>query len=358
VFIRVHLWPIVSSSFGFEQGVSMKIDAALMPVRIEKAGEAAKKFEEQGFDGVLSFEGPHDPFFPLVLAAQATERVELTTAIAIAFARNPMICAQMANDLQLISGGRFILGLGTQIRTHIERRFSQTWSKPNARMREFVRAIRAIWRCWETGEKLDFRGEFYQHTLMTPVFNPGPNPHGTPRIYLAGFGPKMVGIAGEVADGWILHPLHSPDFIDKVTMPALCDGARKADRDPAEIDISAQVITMLGSTDEQVAKARNGARAQVAFYSSTPAYKVMLDHHGWGDIQPDLNKLSKQGKWVEMIEFISDEMLDTLGVSGTPAEVAKKLRDRNGFADRTSLIAYNETGEPDAVAEVVRLLNG
>jgi len=335
----------------------MKVDGALLSNALGESGAAARRCEEQGFDGVLSFEGPHDPFFPLVLAAGATERVELMTAIAIAFARNPMVCAQMANDLHALSRGRFILGLGTQIRPHIEKRFSETWSKPNARMREFVRAVRAIWRCWNDGEKLDFRGEFYTHTLMTPVFSPGPNPHGAPRVFLAGFGPSMVRVAGEVADGWIVHPLHSPEFIADVTLPALLAGAEGGGRDADTIEISAQTIVMLGTNDEQVARARGKAKAQIAFYSSTPAYRVFLDHHGWGDLQPQLNQLSKQGKWMEMIAFVSDEMLDVIGVSGTPAQVADRLRTRNDFASRTSLVLYDESGDRDAVAEVVRRLH-
>ncbi len=332
----------------------MKMEAALMPSDIAATGAAARAAEDLGYDGVLSFEGPHDPFLPLVLAARDTERVELTTAIAIAFARNPMNCAHIANDLQLISGGRFNLGLGTQIRPHIERRFSQTWSKPNARMREFVQAIRAIWRTWSEGERLDFRGEFYTHTLMTPVFNPGANPHGPPPIFLAGFGPGMVRVVGEVADGWILHPLHSPSFVETVTLPALREGLARSGRAEGAVQISCQTIVMLGANDEQIAKARDGARAQLSFYSSTPAYRGVLDHHGWGDIQPELNRLSKQGKWLEMMAFITDDMLDVIGVSGTPAEAGTKVRERNRFADRTSLILYDETGDPGAVGELLR----
>ncbi len=336
----------------------MKFDAALMGVPIAETGAAARRAEDLGYDGVLSFEGPHDPFLPLVLAARETERVELTTAIAIAFARNPMNCAQMANDLQLIARGRFILGLGTQIRPHIERRFSQTWSKPNQRMCEFVQAIRAIWRSWNEGERLDFRGEFYTHTLMTPLFNPGANPFGMPPIFLAGFGPGMVSIAGDVADGWIVHPLHSRSFVEEVAMPALQRGLTASGRGRSNIQISSQTIVMLGHTDEQLATARDGARAQISFYSSTPAYRVMLDHHGWGDIQPELNRLSKQGKWFEMMAHISDEMLDVIGVCGTPSDAGAKLRSRNRFADRTSLILYDETGDNDAIGEVLRTARG
>lgn len=335
----------------------LKLDAALLTTNIAQAGAAARAFEAQGFDGVLSFEGPHDPFLPLVLAARETERVELITGIAIAFARNPMTCAQLANDLQLLSKGRFILGLGTQIRPHIEKRFSQPWSKPNPRMREFVQAIRAIWRSWNEGERLAFRGEFYTHTLMTPVFNPGPNPFGVPKIFLAGFGPGMVRVAGEVGDGWIIHPLHSRDFILSVGMPALAAGLGKAGRARSSFEISCQIITMVGRNDEQIERARSKAKAQIAFYASTPAYRVVLDHHGWGDLQPELNRLSKEGKWLEMIGFVSDDMLDTFGISGTPSEVAKRILERNDFADRVTMVLYNEAG-PDAVTDIVRAVAG
>lgn len=331
----------------------LKLDATLMMAGTTGAAAAAKTFEDQGFDGVLSFEGPHEPFLPLALAATATTRVELTTGIAIAFARNPMICAQTANDLQLISEGRFILGLGTQIRPHIEKRFSQTWSHPNRRMHEFVRAVRAIWDCWNGGEPLNFRGEFYQHTLMTPIFMPGANPHGLPPIFLAGFGPGMITVAGEVGDGWIVHPLHTRSYLQDVAIPALRKGQATAGRNESDCKISAQVVTMIGENDEQIAKARDNARAQLAFYSSTPAYRVVLDHSGWGDIQPELNRLSKAGKWLDMLSFISDDMLDNIGVSGTPSAVAAELAQRYDFADRLTLILYNEAS-PDVVTDIVR----
>lgn len=331
----------------------MMIDSALLTSDPVTIGSAALRLETLGFDGIQSFEGPHDPFLPLALAAQATQRVQLTTAIAIAFARNPMVCAVTANDLQLLARGRFILGLGTQIRPHIERRFSERWSKPNARMREFVRALRAIWRAWETGERLDVRGEFYTHTLMTPVFSPGPNPHGPPPIHLAGFGPAMVAVAGEVADGWIIHPLNSPSYVRAVGLPAIEKGRARGDRAQLPFEVCCQTIAMVGSSDEEIARARENAKAQIAFYSSTPAYRIMLDHHGWGDVQPTLHRLSKEGGWGEMIGLVTDEMLDVIGVSGTPRAVGRALRRRNDFAQRTSLVLYNET-EPDAVADVVR----
>jgi probable F420-dependent oxidoreductase len=331
----------------------MKIDGALLTADIAETGAAARTLEAQGVDGILSFEGPHDPFLPLVTAAEHTTRVGLATAIAIAFARNPMVVAYMANDLQLLSRGRFTLGLGTQVRAHIERRFGQTWSRPNARMREFVRAIRAVWRAWDTGARLDFRGEFYSHTLMTPFFSPGPNPHGRPPIALAGFGPRMIAVAGEVADGWIVHPLNSPGYVRAVGLPALERGLAKAGRPREQVEIACQTITMIGRTDEEIATARAKAKGQVAFYGSTLAYKVMLDHHGWGDLQPELNRLARANAWGEMMALVTDDMLDAIGVSGTPAAAGRALRARNAWADRTSLVLYNET-DPEAVTDLVR----
>jgi probable F420-dependent oxidoreductase len=335
----------------------MKLDGALVATDLTETGAAARTLEAQGFDGLLSFEGSHDPFLPLAVAAEHTTRVELTTAIAIAFARSPMIVAYMANDLQLLSKGRFVLGLGTQIRPHIEKRFGQPWSRPNARMREFVRTLRAIWRAWETGERLDVRGEFYTHTLMTPFFSPGPNPHGSPPVALAGFGPAMIAVAGEVADEWIVHPLNSPSYVRAQGLPALERGIARGGRPRADVAIACQTITMIGSTDEEVAAARAKAKGQIAFYGSTPAYKVFLDHHGWGDLQPELNRMSKTGQWFEMMQLVTDDMLDVIGVSGRPAEAGRTLRERNAWADRTSLVLYNEAG-PDAVTDLVRAFKG
>jgi probable F420-dependent oxidoreductase len=202
----------------------LKVDGAILVQNPADAGPAARRLEQAGYDGGFSLEGPHDPFLPLLVAAGQTERLELATAVAIAFARNPMLLANLGYDLQLHSKGRFVLGLGSQIRPHIEKRYSMRWSKPAARMREMVLAIRAIWKCWQEGAGLDFRGEFYTHTLMPPLFNPGPNPHGLPKIFLAGVGPKMTEVVGEVADGYFVHPFHTPEYLQKVTLPALRRG--------------------------------------------------------------------------------------------------------------------------------------
>jgi len=333
----------------------MKIDAALFTTDLLACEARAAQLEAQGFAAAWSVEGAHDPFLPLALAARATTRMELGTAIAVAFARNPMTCAQVAWDLQAITQGRFILGLGTQIRPHIEKRFSQPWSRPAARMREFALAIRAIWRCWGGREKLDFRGEFYTHTLMTPFFQPEPLPSGPPPLFLAGVGPKLTEVAGEVADGFLVHPFHSPEFLRAETLPALERGLAKSGRTRAELAVSCQTIVAMGANDVQVEAARQKARGQISFYGSTPAYQGVLAHHGYATLQPELNRLSKQGRWSEMMGLVDDELFDAIAVSGTPAEVGRRLRARNaGFADRTTLMLYDETGDPDAVVDLIQ----
>jgi probable F420-dependent oxidoreductase len=333
----------------------LKIDAGLMSPDLNATGSAAARLEAQGFGAAWSFESAHDAFIPLVLAAPATQRILLGTAVAIAFARNPMSVAQVAYDVQTISRGRFILGLGTQIQPHIEKRFSMTWSEPAKRMREFVLAIRAIWRAWETGERLSFRGQFYTHTLMTPFFNPGPNQYGAPPIYLAAVGPKMVEVVGEVADGFLVHPLHTPAFLEAVTLPALDRGLAASGRSRKDLAISCQTIVAMGGTPAQIEKARQKARGQISFYGSTPAYRGVLEHHGYGALHPELNRLSKTGGWLEMMKLIDDALFDLIAVSGTPAEVGAKLRARNaGFAARSTLMLYDETGDAEAVRDVIR----
>ncbi len=330
----------------------MKVDGALIGGDFTRAGEEAALLEAEGFAGAWSFEGQHDPFIPLVLAAERTETITLGTAIAVAFARNPMTTAYLAQDLQALTRGRFILGLGTQIKPHVERRFSQPWSRPVERMREFTLALRAIWRAWEGGARLDHRGEFYTHTLMTPMFTP-PLPFGSPPIFLAGVGARMVEMVGEVADGFIVHPFHSRAFLEAETLPALERGLARGGRKRADFTISCQTIVALGSNDAEVERARRKARGQISFYGSTPAYKGLLEHHGRPDLQPDLNRLSKQGQWLEMTGRIDDALFDEIAVSGTPARVAAQLSERNRFADRTTLMLYNEAA-PEAVVDVVR----
>ncbi len=334
----------------------MKVDAALTAMDLSAVPAEARDLERLGYDGAFTFEGPHDPFFPLLFASEHTERLELATAIAIAFPRSPMQLANVGHDLQVYSKGRFILGLGSQVKTHIERRFSATWSRPVARMREIVLALRAIWRCWNENEKLDFRGEFYRHTLMTPFFNPGPSPYGPPRVFLAGVGRPMTAVAGEVADGLFVHPLNSPEFIRGTTLPALEAGFARGGRTREGFEIACQALVVTGYTEEEMRQAEAATRMQIAFYGSTPAYRVVLETHGWGELQPELNALSKQGRWAEMSNLVTDEMLDAFTVRCAPEDVPARLGARyEGLVDRLSLICHGnpQRTHPERWREVV-----
>lgn len=323
----------------------MKIDTSLMfdPVKI---AEMAGTLEQAGFDGAYSFEGQNDPFISLTAAALNTEKMDLMTSIAVAFARNPMSLAYLGNDLQLLSKGRFILGLGSQVKPHIERRFSMPWGKPVTRMREIVLATKTIWNCWQTGERLKFEGEYYQHTLMNPTFSPEPNPYGVPKIYMAGVGPKMTEAAAEVSDGYFVHPFHSAKSFEELSMPALQRGFDKAGKQRADFDISAQVVTASGLNDEQLEAAIFSARNQIAFYGSTPAYRPVLEVHGWEGMQEQWQQMAREGKWMEMAASVTDEMLHTFAVVGTPDEVAEKISDRcQGKVERLSPVIYQPDTE-------------
>jgi probable F420-dependent oxidoreductase len=324
----------------------MKVDGGI-GTDLDKAGNAAKEAEAAGYSGVWTAETSHDPFFPLLLAAEHTERIELGTSIAVAFARNPMLLANLAYDLQSYSGGRFILGLGSQIKPHITKRFSMPWSHPAPRMREMILAIRAIWDSWNNGTKLDFRGEFYTHTLMTPFFNPGPNPHGNARIFLAGVGELMTEVAGEVADGFMCHGFTTESYLREVTLPALERGRAKAGKTLEGFEITGPSFVVTGTNEKEMETATAGTRQQIAFYGSTPAYRAVLEHHGWGGVQDELNALSKQGEWVKMGELIDDEMLNTFAVVGEPEQIAGELKKRYGDCiSRISFYAPYKT-DPD-----------
>jgi len=318
----------------------------------DSATEAAA-FERMGLAGAWSFEAAHDPFIPLALATQSTENIDLGTAIAVAYARTPMMAATSAWDLQRLSGGRFILGLGTQIKPHIEKRYGMPWSKPAARMKEYVGALRAIFQAWESGEPLNFRGEFYTHTLMPPFFRPGALHGPPPALFIAGVGPRMVRTIGEVADGFFVHPFHTPEFLAAETLPALAEGAAAGGRTGDQIEIAALTIVAMGTNDEELADARRKARAQVAFYGSTPAYSGVLEHHGYPDLQSELNVMSKQGQWRQMSERIDDDLLDLLVVSGTPTEVGRTVAERNTFADRSTMMFYGPAPSDESIAEAV-----
>ena len=309
--------------------------------------------ERAGYDGAFSFEAKHDPFLPLAVAAEHTTRLRLGTAVAIGFARNPMTLANLGYGLQLLTGGRFVLGLGTQVRPHIERRFSETWSHPARRMREMVQAIRAIWRCWEGKGALQFEGDFYRHTLMIPAFDPGPNAFGPPPIYLGGVGPRMVEVAGEVADGFIAHPFATAASLRTHVLPALARGLARAGRRRADITVICATIVVTAEREDELAHVRRAVKKQLAFYGSTPAYRPTLDCHGLGDLHPELNRLSKAGQWDAMTDLIDDALLDAVAIVRPRSEVAAAITARLGdLADGVSL-TNNRAPDPTHWADVV-----
>ena len=334
----------------------MKIDAGIPTNDARESGKATKILEEAGYDGAFTAETSHDPFLPLVTAAIETEKIELVTAIAVAFARNPMILANLGYDLQKLSKGRFILGLGSQIRPHITKRFSMPWSNPAARMKELIQAIRAIWDCWQNETNLNFKGNFYTHSLMTPFFNPGPNPFGIPKIYVAAVGPLMTKSVAESADGLLVHPFHTPKYMHETTLPIVKEGLSSTGKDRAEFDFSISVMTATGLSEETYQKAIQACKSGIAFYASTPAYKGVLEAHGYGDLQGRLNLLSKEGKWGEMTTLIDDELLNTVAVvAETPEEVADEIKRRySDQGDRITPAFYS--GEEGLASRVISAL--
>jgi probable F420-dependent oxidoreductase len=307
----------------------VKVDTGINADLHTVASEAAAR-EAQGFSGLWSAETNHDPFLPLVLTAEHTTTVELGTMIAVAFARNPMLLANLGQDLQAYSRGRFVLGLGSQVKPHITRRFSMPWSHPAPRMRELILAVRAIWAAWNDRTKLDFRGEYYTHTLMTPFFDPGPNPYGAPKIFLAGVGEFMTEVAGEVADGFICHAFTTERYLRDVTVPALERGRAKAGKTMDGFQIVGPSLIATGLNDADRQRAEAATRKQVAFYGSTPAYRGVLELHGWGELHDDLHRLSQRGQWNDMERLVDDEVLGTFAIVGAPDAIAPEIHRRFG----------------------------
>ena len=316
----------------------------------------AKQLESRGYDAAVTAETASDPFFPLVLAAEHTERIELMTSIAVAFARTPMTLAAIGHDVNAYSKGRFVLGLGSQIKPHITKRFSMPWSQPAARMREFILAMRAVWDCWYKGEKLNFRGDFYQHTLMTPMFTPRNTEHGPPRVALAAVGPLMTEAAGEVADGLIAHAFTTQRYLREVTLPALERGFEKSGRARADFEITCPVFVVTGDSEESLASSRQAIKQQIAFYGSTPAYRPVLEMHGWGELQTELTRMSKAGKWVEMGTLITDEMLEEFAVIAERAKVADALVARYGDVVDNWMGTFT-TSDPDLESDMLKVLH-
>lgn len=314
----------------------MKVDAGI-GADLHKVPDTVKALERAGYNGVRTAEMNHDPFFPLVLAAEHSESLELITSIAVAFARSPMNLANIGHDLNAYSKGRFTLGLGSQIKPHITKRFSMQWGAPAAQMRELVLAMRAIWANWYDGTALEFVGEYYRHTLMTPAFSPQDTEYGAPKVILAAVGPHMTEVAGEVADGMIIHPFSNVPYIESVTLPAIERGLAKAGRSRDDFEISYSSFVVTGRDEAEFEAAKKASKERIAFYGSTPAYKGVLEAIGVGELQGELNAMSKQGRWQEMGTLIGDDVLDAFGVVGEPGEIAGQMLSRySSFTDRTS----------------------
>ena len=324
----------------------MKVDGGV-GFDLDTVGAQAQELEEMGYAGIMTAETSHDPFFPLLVAAQNTQKVELMTSIAVAFARTPMILANIGHDLNAYSKGRFVLGLGSQIRPHITKRFSMPWSSPAARMREYILAMRAIWATWHEGKPLEFTGKFYTHTLMTPMFTPTNCDYGAPKVFLAAVGPKMTEVAGEVADGMIVHAFTTEKYLRETTMPALEAGFAKAGKKREDFEVSYPVFVVTGNNEEQMAAARVETCKAISFYGSTPAYRPVLESIGAGELQDELNTMSKQGRWDEMGTLITDDVLKEFAVMGEPSTIAGQIKDRYGdLVDRTSA-AYANIAKSD-----------
>ena len=336
----------------------MKIDGPFYATLDNAAGEA-RRMADAGYDGVYTLEGNADPFLPLLLAAEHAPGIDIATAIAVAFPRNPLHLAYQAWDLHKFSRGHFMLGLGSQVRAHIVNRFGCEFDHPARRMSELIRAIKAFFACFQDGEPLHFEGDFYRHTLMTPMFNAGSNPYGKPPILLGALGPKMTAVAGEVADGLIVHPFNTLPFVREQAMPAFTQGLARSGRARAEVTVSIAAMCVTGNDEREFNAAREAVRGLLGFYGSTPAYRPPMDAIGQGELQQELNRLSKQGRWDAMAGLIDDDFIGQFAVVGEPATVAQQLWHKYGeYADRIGIYAPYGT-QPDVwpgiIADLKRL---
>lgn len=317
----------------------MKIDGPFY-AQLGGAAEEAARLAAIGYDGVYTLEGSWDPFLPLAVASEHAPNLDIATGIAVAFPRNPMHIAYQAWDLHKFSNGRFYLGIGSQVKAHIENRFGVAFSPPAARMREYILAVKAIFDCWQNGTKLDFRGDYYTHTLMTPMFNPGPLECGPPPVLLGGLGPKMTEVAGEVADGLVVHPFNSLPFIEEQALPAVQRGLDKSGRTRDGFTLQINAIVITGETEEARAVATESVKSLLGFYASTPAYRPPMEAIGYGELQPELNRLSKEGRWDELGSYIDETFVEAFATVGEPGEIASKLKARyGGHADRLAIYA-------------------
>lgn len=320
------------------------------PVR---AAASAADIAATGADGLFTFEGQHDVFFPLLVAAGATG-LDLMTNVAIAPPRSPLHLAHAAYDLQLVSEGRFRLGLGSQVRAHIEKRYSSKWERPAARMAETVAAIKSIFAAWEGQSRLNFRGEFFTHTIMAPNFSPGPNPFGPPPVLLGALGPVMTRTAAEVADGLLVMPFNSARHFEERTLPAVAEGLRRTGRAREDLQIIVAAMVAVGRDEADLAAAIDGVASLISFYGSTPAYLPVLEVEGWADVQPELNALSKQGRFADMRRLVGDEVVSRIGVVGTPEDCARQIAAR--FGDHAAEVCCYFPGYTPRPADVADLI--
>jgi probable F420-dependent oxidoreductase len=338
----------------------MKLDAGLgTEGKLEDTARTARAAEEMGFAGLWTSETKHDAFLPLAIAANETQKMDLGTSVAIAFSRSPMETAQTAWDLQDLSDGRFVLGLGTQVKAHITRRFSMPWDRPTARLRDYILALKAIWECFQTEGPLRFEGEFYRHTLMSPFFNPGPIEHPEIPVYIAGVNTRLARLAGETCDGFHVHPFHTPEYVRQTVKPAIAEGARESGRDAEQVVLATSAFVISGENEEQTAEQRESVRAQISFYASTPTYRTVLEAHGWEEVGERLGKMAREKKWREMPELVTDAMLAAFAVEAAPDKIRGALEERyEGLIDRVALYLPFVPGERDefwrAVVESAR----
>ena len=316
----------------------MKLDTVFAPTGLADVPALAKAADEIGFDALWTAETSHDPYLPLALVAEHSERIKFGTSIAVAFPRSPLVHAQIAWDLAAQSGGRFNLGLGTQVKGHNERRFGIKWEAPGPRLREMILCIRAIFDCWQNGTQPRFEGEHYRFTLMTPFFSPGPISHPHVPIWIAGVNTYMCELAGELCDGLHVHPFHSLRYLKESLLPEVARGIAKGKRTRADCTLSTSAFVIAGDTDEEIARTRDAVRMQIAFYASTRTYVRVLEAHGWGDTCARLNEKAAKGDWSGMASEITDEMLEVYAVTCRWDEVAAKVRARyDGILDRVAL---------------------
>jgi probable F420-dependent oxidoreductase len=334
----------------------MKLDTVLAPCDLRDVPRLARDAEDVGFDALWTAETSHDPYLPLALVAEHTSRIKFGTSIAVAFPRSPLVHAQIAWDLQAQSDGRCLLGLGTQVKGHNERRFGIRWEAPGPRLREMILAIRAIWDCWQNGTKPAFAGEHYRFTLMTPFFNPGPIAHPKIPIYIAGVNPYMCRLAGELCDGFHIHPFHSIRSLREGLLPEVAEGLAKAGRDRRDLVLSTSAFVIMGTSADEIARARDAVRMQIAFYASTRTYHRVLETHGWGDAVTRLSEKAAQGDWGGMAREITDEMLEVFAVTGSHDDIAAKVQAKYaGILDRVALyVPYRAGAETERWRSIVR----